>query len=627
MNLRYTFAGFEESTARTQINQQLALVVAGTHTARPDTENTSDPYPVIARLEPHSPFLAGFPKLAWRAAGSATFSELTMSITNWMNYQALVPAQPEDTTIEYYILIDNQAGCDRTLPMHAPDELYSFRVGVDDTSPVIEHSYRPFAASTLLPLQITAIITDNMGVDHADLEYRVNGSDLEILPMTGTETMTAVIPDTLVPDDVIEYRIRAVDSAQIPNMTVAPVEGFYSVTIVERLPVYVYDRDGSGNSGPEIASRIGDMGVYVEYSRNLPTDLDAYQSIFVCLGIFGAGSHVLTTTEGQALAAYLNGGGNLYMEGGDTWNFDPATAVHPMFHINGVSDGTGDASIIYGVAGTMTGGMYFQYQSGTAFNSYIDHLTPQTGAQLILENYSPSYGTAIAYNQGTYRTIGSSLVIGGLIDTGADTTIGDLLAAYLMFFGVDTGQVTPTPTPVVTPPTPTPSRTATPSRTPTVTATPSRTATPTSSPSPTETSQPPTPPPTMSPTPVPPTPTPVCANLGVRVWMPASYFQAGDACACSVLTCNPGDQSIEDVPLFVVLDVFGSYFFAPGFNEYDYQTITLHPGEQEWVILAEFSWPEGAGTAEGIRWYAAMTDSTKTELFGSMDTFAFGWGE
>ena len=197
----------------------------------------------------------------------------------------------------------------------------------------------------------------------------------------------------------------------------------------------------------------------------------------------------------------------------------------------------------------------------------------QTGAQLILENYSPSYGTAIAYNQGTYRTIGSSLVIGGLIDTGADTTIGDLLAAYLMFFGVDTGQVTPTPTPVVTPPTPTPSRTATPSRTPTVTATPSRTATPTSSPSPTETSQPPTPPPTMSPTPVPPTPTPVCANLGGRVWMPASYFQAGDACACSVLTCNPGDQSIEDVPLFVVLDVFGSYFFAPGFNEYDYQKI------------------------------------------------------
>lgn len=107
--------------------------------------------------------------------------------------------------------------------------------------------------------------------------------------------------------------------------------------------------------------------------------------------------------------------------------------------------------------------------------------------------------------------------------------------------------------------------------------------------------------------------------------MPANQYRTGDICACSVLTCNPEEQTIANVPLFVVLDVFGTYFFAPSFNEFDFQTITLEPGEQKWEILPEFEWPAGAGEAEGIRWYAAMTNAQQTELYGTMDTFTFGW--
>ena len=110
--------------------------------------------------------------------------------------------------------------------------------------------------------------------------------------------------------------------------------------------------------------------------------------------------------------------------------------------------------------------------------------------------------------------------------------------------------------------------------------------------------------------------------------MPSDYYRAGDPCACKVFVCNPDTPAYENVPLFVILDVFGTYFFAPAFNEFDYYTIdSLLQGIFEQEVLPTFSWPEGAGSADGIYWYAAMTDADISELLGEMDSFEFGWGE
>ena len=150
--------------------------------------------------------------------------------------------------------------------------------------------------------------------------------------------------------------------------------------------------------------------------------------------------------------------------------------------------------------------------------------------------------------------------------------------------------------------------TPTPTETPTVTPTGIPTITPTNTPSET------------------PTATPECTALGVTLWMPSDYFTPGDPCACKVFACNPGSGSYSDVPLFVILDVYGQYFFAPSFGEFDHYSVDLAPGLQETEILPEFQWPEGAGSASDIIWYAAMTDAAITQLFGEMDAWAFGWG-
>jgi len=152
---------------------------------------------------------------------------------------------------------------------------------------------------------------------------------------------------------------------------------------------------------------------------------------------------------------------------------------------------------------------------------------------------------------------------------------------------------------------------------------PPRTATPT--PTRTPTPGPGTSTPTLTPTPTPQA-TPTCGELGCVIDMPSHEFRAGDVCSCWVTVCNPSDRYYVGVPLFVLLDVFGSYYFAPSFAGFEtFESLSLGPGQQEFQVVPEFYWPAGTGIASGICWYAAMTDPGVTQLFGSLGTFTFGW--
>lgn len=219
---------------------------------------------------------------------------------------------------------------------------------------------------------------------------------------------------------------------------------------------------------------------------------------------------------------------------------------------------------------------------------------------------------------------------------------------------------TPTHTPTNTPrptythhPTNTPRPTATPTRTPTNTPTPTATNTPTNTPTvapgtatytphPTFTPTPtpvstntPTPSPTNTPTTGPETPTntphptstPQCGVTGCRIEMSADHFSEGDLCWCKVFVCNTTGSDLVDTPVFVILDVYGTMFFAPGFLEFDMYQLLLSPGETVIEVLPEFIWPSGTGAANGITWYAAMTDSAITQLFGDYGVFTFGWSD
>ncbi|MCD4788794.1 MAG: hypothetical protein K8R37_02245, partial [Bacteroidales bacterium] len=167
--------------------------------------------------------------------------------------------------------------------------------------------------------------------------------------------------------------------------------------VVGQIPVLILDLDGNGNSAPAMETALNEMEIAYEKLTSFPADLNLYSTIFTCLGIYNS-NHVLSSSEGQLLADYLNNGGNLYMEGGDTWAYDNQTAVHSMFNIDGVLDGSGDMGTVLGQSGTFTEGMSFNY-SGE--NNYMDHIDPILPAFMIFENQSPNYGTGVAYDEGS----------------------------------------------------------------------------------------------------------------------------------------------------------------------------------------------------------------------------------
>jgi hypothetical protein len=206
--------------------------------------------------------------------------------------------------------------------------------------------------------------------------------------------------------------------------------------IIGQIPALVLDLDGNQSSGPVISGTIQSLGINVQYSTTFPANLDIYSSIFVCLGVYNVGHH-LNATEGQILANYLLAGGKLYMEGGDTWYYDAPTAVHPMFHIQGIADGGNDLSSIVGQTGTLAQSMVFPYGGD---NHYIDRINAIAPALLIFKNNSPLYGCGVVYDAGTYKTIGTSFEFGGLVNVSLPSTKSSLMRKYLQFFGLINSQ-------------------------------------------------------------------------------------------------------------------------------------------------------------------------------------------
>lgn len=202
--------------------------------------------------------------------------------------------------------------------------------------------------------------------------------------------------------------------------------------VVGQMPVVVIDLDGNHSSGNVLQTSLINNNVNAEHTTTFPADITPYSAIFMALGTY-PDNHQLSSAEGQSLANFLNAGGRLYMEGGDAWKLDPVTAVRPMFKINGVMDGLGDLVIQNGVAGTITEGMSMTYNGD---NAYIDHIAPLAGAITLFKNSSPLYITTVAYDGGTYKTIGSSFEFSGLTDAISPSTKDAYMLEIINFFGL-----------------------------------------------------------------------------------------------------------------------------------------------------------------------------------------------
>jgi len=96
----------------------------------------------------------------------------------------------------------------------------------------------------------------------------------------------------------------------------------------------------------------------------------------------------------------------------------------------------------------------------------------------------------------------------------------------------------------------------------------------------------------------------------------------GDLFDLRVTIENPG--AAQDADLYVLLDVFGSYFFYPTWGQdVSYESISLPESDTYSNQLLTFTWPAGAGSASGINFYAAIFSPGTFDLIGNFDAVSF----
>ncbi len=211
------------------------------------------------------------------------------------------------------------------------------------------------------------------------------------------------------------------------------IEGTFGL-VIGQVIILLVDLDPNQLSLPVFSMYLDELGVNYDVCNGIPIDPDMYQNIFVFLGRKYI-NHVLSETEGQRLAEFLNLGGNLYMEGGVTWSPDPQTAVHPMFNIQIQAVNWSLYNPVLGVPDTFTENMEFGYNSAIMLYNY--YLIPIQPAYSILHGSVENHNFAVAYDQGSYKTIGSNSNFSGLVDGELPSTKKELLKGILDFFGVD----------------------------------------------------------------------------------------------------------------------------------------------------------------------------------------------
>jgi len=408
------------------------------HVPLPDSPSTFDDYRVEADIIDYSGtgLIADSLIVYWETSGAPGFTPVTMTqAPRAGSYYADIPAQSLGTVVSYYVHAADNSGRSESHPYIAAADPHEFEIVVDTEQPSITHTPVSDITAGQWPPVVFAEVTDNTVVSSVTLESDINGSPQTDVAMTrvGTSgTFEGTFPGTAVAGDAVTYRIVAEDGASPPNVAYDPPSGTHEFDVLDAIDCVIWEPDPSPNSGAAIGALLSSKDLSYDYTTDMP-DFGQYAAAFVCLGVYSQ-NYSLSTAQANALVAYLDGGGNAYMEGGDCWAYDSARTIYnPYFGINGTQDGGNDLYTVEGLAGTMCEGMSMAYAGP---NSYIDHIEPLTGATKILKNSGDQAGCGVANASRAHRTVGFSFEFGGLTDGVSPSTKDELLTEILGFFGL-----------------------------------------------------------------------------------------------------------------------------------------------------------------------------------------------
>ncbi len=172
------------------------------------------------------------------------------------------------------------------------------------------------------------------------------------------------------------------------------------------------------------------------YSDTIPSQPEIYRAIMLCLGTFYTNT-ALTGNQGLLLSDFLNKGGKLYLEGTMTWYIDPQTAVHPKFSTNVTTVANWIAfNSLLGIEGSFAEGLEIDF-TGTykLLPAYFEPISP--GFPVFQVDNGENIFIMTAFENDTYKTIGSILEFGSFGDAGDLDDRLELMLGIIEFFELE----------------------------------------------------------------------------------------------------------------------------------------------------------------------------------------------
>lgn len=211
----------------------------------------------------------------YRAQGNTDWSSMVMTSQGNDKYAATFPITvivPE--AVEYYLeAVDTAPGQNRsTLPMTAPDDIYTFTVSHgDETPPIITHTPIANGQPEGRPAAVVARIEDlSIPLARAEVMYRTHGTTtwttLTMTQASGSNTWSAIIPADAATTAGVDYRIEAEDGAPLGNVGYAPgpsADEFYTFTTAPETCVV-----------PPLASESFEAGIFPGWWRTSNANVD-----------------------------------------------------------------------------------------------------------------------------------------------------------------------------------------------------------------------------------------------------------------------------------------------------------------------------------------------------------------
>ncbi|MBT3229543.1 MAG: T9SS type A sorting domain-containing protein [Candidatus Marinimicrobia bacterium] len=282
------------------------------------------------------------------------------------------------------------------------------------------------------------------------LEFSLDGSSWESNhgPETLTADLTTFIIESIPDESYIEFRMKAVDTAPVPNQS--ELSDTYGVRLNNSQPSILivdgFDRtNGSWTIGHHnfatyysqaIVNSSSLVGIstasneWVTASQNL----EDYYAVFWFLGDDSRTDETFSTSEQSVISAYLAEGGYFFTSGAEI-GYDLSAGstgdegfLNQVLHVNYMGD-DGNHPTINGVAPYFTG-IGFNYGTSPYIEDWPDHFSPSFGGEIALK-YGNGLNAAISFRD----NISGTFVMGLAFETiDTETQRTDLIERVMQYF-------------------------------------------------------------------------------------------------------------------------------------------------------------------------------------------------